>query len=167
MSLKAKLEAVIYAAEEPVTLAQLAALFAEDAFAWKAERDAQNMVQEQGAEADPEAPAAEEPGEELMGLLPELSSEPRAELQAEGHEEIPTASAVGGSEAGLADEPVPVSESSAASDFQAGNTPEVNPELEAKRLEKKREREVREILRVALDELIAEYAQDSRGVEIR
>jgi len=31
MSLKAKLEAVIYAAEEPVTLAQLSALFAADA----------------------------------------------------------------------------------------------------------------------------------------
>src|ERR1700732_2147158 len=30
MSLKAKLEAVIYAAEEPVTLAQLAAIFAEE-----------------------------------------------------------------------------------------------------------------------------------------
>src|ERR1700733_6188104 len=30
MSLKAKLEAVIYAAEEPVTLAQLAALFADE-----------------------------------------------------------------------------------------------------------------------------------------
>ena len=30
MSLKAKLEAVIYAAEEPVTLAQLAAIFSEE-----------------------------------------------------------------------------------------------------------------------------------------
>ena len=30
MSLKAKLEAVIYAAEEPVTLAQLAVIFAEE-----------------------------------------------------------------------------------------------------------------------------------------
>jgi segregation and condensation protein B len=38
MSLKAKLEAVIYAAEEPVTLAQLAAIFAEDALAWRAEQ---------------------------------------------------------------------------------------------------------------------------------
>src|ERR1035437_2778018 len=38
MSLKAKLEAVIYAAEEPVTLAQLAALFAADALEWKAEQ---------------------------------------------------------------------------------------------------------------------------------
>ena len=40
MSLKAKLEAVIYAAEEPVTLAQLAALFADDALEWKAEQEA-------------------------------------------------------------------------------------------------------------------------------
>ena len=40
MSLKAKLEAVIYAAEEPVTLAQLAALFAADALEWKAEQEA-------------------------------------------------------------------------------------------------------------------------------
>jgi len=40
MSLKAKLEAVIYAAEEPVTLAQLAALFAAEALEWKAEQAA-------------------------------------------------------------------------------------------------------------------------------
>lgn len=35
MSLKAKLEAVIYAAEEPVTLAQLSTLFAAEALEWK------------------------------------------------------------------------------------------------------------------------------------
>jgi segregation and condensation protein B len=40
MSLKSKLEAVIYAAEEPVTLAQLAALFAADALEWKALEEA-------------------------------------------------------------------------------------------------------------------------------
>ena len=40
MSLKAKLEAVIYAAEEPVTLAQLSALFAAEALEWKAEQEA-------------------------------------------------------------------------------------------------------------------------------
>ena len=49
MSLKAKLEAVIYAAEEPVTLAQLAALFADDAFEWKAQQEAASA--EQAAEA--------------------------------------------------------------------------------------------------------------------
>lgn len=40
MSLKAKLEAVIYAAEEPVTLNQLAALFGADALQWKAQQEA-------------------------------------------------------------------------------------------------------------------------------
>jgi segregation and condensation protein B len=40
MSLKAKIEAVIYAAEEPVTLAQLAGLFAEEALEEKRQREA-------------------------------------------------------------------------------------------------------------------------------
>ena len=35
MSLKAKIEAVIYAAEEPITLAQLASIFADEAVAAK------------------------------------------------------------------------------------------------------------------------------------
>src|SRR5664279_1998595 len=45
MSLKAKLEAVIYAAEEPVTLAQLSALFAAEALEWKAEQEAASAAQ--------------------------------------------------------------------------------------------------------------------------
>ena len=53
MSLKAKLEAVIYAAEEPVTLTQLAALFSADALAWKVEQAA--VRAEQAAEAAAEA----------------------------------------------------------------------------------------------------------------
>ena len=53
MSLKAKLEAVIYAAEEPVTLAQLAGLFADEALEWKAEQEA-------AAQAQAEEPAAAE-----------------------------------------------------------------------------------------------------------
>ena len=55
MSLKAKLEAVIYAAEEPVTLAQLAALFAADALEWKAEQQA---AQAEQAAAEANAPEA-------------------------------------------------------------------------------------------------------------
>ena len=38
MSLKARIEAVIYAAEEPVTLAQLASLFREEALALRVSR---------------------------------------------------------------------------------------------------------------------------------
>jgi segregation and condensation protein B len=69
MSLKARIEAVIYAAEEPVTLAQLASLFRDEALASRAARIA--------LQADPEGPAeaaiASEPGlaeaivEELVG----------------------------------------------------------------------------------------------------
>jgi segregation and condensation protein B len=53
MSLKAKLEAVIYAAEEPVTLAQLAALFAADALEWKAQYAAASAAQTDEPAADP------------------------------------------------------------------------------------------------------------------
>ena len=49
MSLKAKLEAVIYAAEEPVTLAQLAGLFADEALEWKAAREAETAAQVAGS----------------------------------------------------------------------------------------------------------------------
>src|SRR5580658_3092630 len=90
MSLKAKLEAVIYAAEEPVTLAQLAALFAEDAFAWKAERDAENAPPAPAAGIDPDAPDAVEAEVELTGLLPELSTESPSELSSELPTEPPT-----------------------------------------------------------------------------
>ena len=48
MSLKSKLEAVIYAAEEPVTLTQLATLFGAEALQWKAEQEA---AQKAAAEA--------------------------------------------------------------------------------------------------------------------
>jgi hypothetical protein len=53
MSLKAKLEAVIYAAEEPVTLAQLAALFAADAFEWKAQQEAASAEQNRRSRPTP------------------------------------------------------------------------------------------------------------------
>ena len=54
MSLKAKLEAVIYAAEEPVTLGQLAQLFAADALEWKSSQAA--AAAEQAAEVAGDAP---------------------------------------------------------------------------------------------------------------
>jgi segregation and condensation protein B len=135
MSLKAKLEAVIYAAEEPVTLAQLAFLFAEDAHAWKAERDALNA--ESAAEA-------REPSD-LIALVEEHDQPEPEEIVAA---ESPT--------------PETAAPDSAAAAEQAGD-----PELEVRRAQRQRERDVREILRGILDELIAEYAQDSRGIEIR
>ena len=132
MSLKAKLEAVIYAAEEPVTLAQLAALFAADAFEWKA--------QQQAASADQAAQddfAAAQP-------LPLVN------------EEFPYQEPDSAVEAGSANAPPDLSEAEKA-----------EAELEARRLARVRDREVREILRPLLDELIDSCASDDRGVEVR
>src|SRR5579875_3066224 len=53
MSLKARIEAVIYAAEEPVTLAQLATLFRDEALASRAARLAPAEPL-----ADPDSPTA-------------------------------------------------------------------------------------------------------------
>ncbi len=136
MSLKAKLEAVIYAAEEPVNLAQLAALFAADAFEWKAQQQAASA--DQAAEADF---AAAQP------LPLPLANEEFASLKPKPDSAVETVST---------DAPPELSEAEKA-----------EAELEARRLARLRDREVREILRPLLDELIASYASDDHGVEIR
>jgi segregation and condensation protein B len=119
MSLKAKLEAVVYAAEEPVTLAQLATIFA---------------------------------AEVSLGL-PEVSAEPATE-------QIPLE--------GLAPEV-------AAEEAPAGVTPTVEDdsakaegsEADEKKIARQRDRQVRQVLQQVMDELIAEYTNSERGMEIR
>ena len=97
MSLKAKLEALIYAAEEPITQDQLAALLKEDLLALKAAQTA----------AMPEAPEA--------SANPENASDPTA-----------------------------------------------------KRAQQKSERaELRALLKPFLEELVADYAREDRGIEVR
>ncbi|MGB6975448.1 MAG: SMC-Scp complex subunit ScpB [Terracidiphilus sp.] len=137
MSLKSKLEAVIYAAEEPVTLAQLAALFSTEALEWKAEQIAK--AAEEAAAAD----STEEPAETLDLPLEEdhsTESEPASTLSDEAATE---------SSAEAAPEDAPA------------------PEAEARRAARQREREVKAVLRQILDELIAGYANDDHGVEMR
>ncbi len=146
MSLKAKLEAVIYAAEEPVTLAQLAGVFADEALELKAEQEAaaQKESEEPGAEDAEVAPPAQEP-------LPELESP--ADAAAE------EAAAGETAEAG-------VTEASDAAQESAGPDA-AQVEAEAKRAARQRDREVRGVIKTLLDELISEYAVDARGVEVR
>jgi segregation and condensation protein B len=198
MSLKAKLEAVIYAAEEPVTLAQLAALFAADALDWKTEQEA--------ARTEAEAEAAADTAEAASGSLPFLEEGGGATLQpdlgsdsaphpdssaqpappvteAEGPMEIPIEIPV------LIPAPVsaPIPALVPALENADGDSPAIapdidlglggepagelapteDPEAEARRLAKLRDREVRAILRQMLDELIEACAADNRGVEIR
>jgi segregation and condensation protein B len=164
MSLKAKLEAVIYAAEEPVTLAQLAALFAGDALEWKAEQEAARQEAE-AAEISASAPLPFL--NEQDGVVAEASGRPAADAQpdpdpapqvqeADGPLEIPIEIPV--VEGGDGSEAVSESGESASAD---------DPEAEAKRQARLRDREVRVLLRQLLDELIESYASDSRGLEIR
>src|ERR1700678_438885 len=129
MDLKAKLEAVIYAAEEPVTLAQLAQLFADDALAWKAEQEAADS----------------------LPLLEELASEQPQALEESSSASNPDQSIVDTDSA-----PESANEFALTAD----------PEAEAKRLARQRDREVRAILRQLLDELVQSCASDSRGIEI-
>ena len=156
MSLKAKLEAVIYAAEEPVTLAQLAALFAADAREWKAEQEAARAA-ERELEAGESLPQLNE-AFDYLGL--EQAAEPTMP-------EAPAAPSEAAAE--------PASDANAETDAEAGEegsaemATEVSTEAEAdaKRLARLQDREVRAILRQLVDELIASYASDARGVEIR
>jgi segregation and condensation protein B len=134
MSLRAKIEAVVYAAEEPVTLAQLAGLFAEEALELKRERDAEAATQESAAAEQVPLPAeAVEP--------PAMDAEAEAAPEGESGEELTVAAGE--------DAPVP------------------SPEAEEKRLARQKDRDVKETLRGLLDELIQEYAQSDRGIEIR
>jgi segregation and condensation protein B len=129
MSLKAKIEAVIYAAEEPVTLAQLVSLLGQEA---QSELDA--------LAAQQESLPLDESAAEPEALNAEVLGEPAA-----------------------AAEQAPAAESAAVS-------PEAAPDSGAKAdaaAARARERLLRDYFRSLLDALIADYASDDRGLEIR
>jgi segregation and condensation protein B len=121
MSLKAKLEAVVYAAEEPVTLAQLATIFAAE-------------VSPESTEA-PAEPATEQIA--LEGLAPEAVAE----------------------EAPAVEGAAPAAEESSVK--------AEGSEGDEKKIARQRDRQVRQVLQQVMDELIAEYANSERGMEIR
>ena len=156
MSLKAKLEAVIYAAEEPVTLTQLSALFAAEALEWKAQQEAASA-----------ATVAEQTPQEPLPLMNDAFDylEVEQQLQVESSE----AEAEAIPEASAAAEPGSEAPTESAEPAATEAAPEVapDPEAEAKRLARQQDREVRAILRGLLDELITTYASDDRGIEIK
>jgi segregation and condensation protein B len=82
MSLRAKIEAVVYAAEEPVTLAQLAAIFAPEVREiWQAE---QNEAAAAASLAEEEGPAESSPSEAVLDAPSEASETTDAEPVVEG-----------------------------------------------------------------------------------
>jgi segregation and condensation protein B len=181
MSLKAKLEAVIYAAEEPVTMAQLAGLFTEEALEWKAERDAAAaetaeraalpllndafgyLELEAGAEA--KDPGAAGGGAEIASAGGGGAIEPSTEKDA-GSAGLETRTAAGLESGATASEMVDATPETGAA--EAASEPNAADETAtAKQLAKQREREARTAIKLLLVELIEEYASEGRGIEIR
>ena len=193
MSLKAKLEAVIYAAEEPVTLNQLAALFAADALEWKAAQEA--AAAEQAAEVagiSPDVaqtlplieqgpPVSIELAEGTTGNAAEPAQAQNVEADQPGPapdvessqpepapaEAPPANEVVSIGEAEAYPSIVVEGEAAPASPEPLPETPPPDPETEAKRLARQRDREVKAVLKQLLDELVATSQADGRGVEIR
>jgi segregation and condensation protein B len=137
MSLKAKIEAVIYASEEPVTLAQLIGLLGQEA---QAELDRIAEAQQSLSLNEGEANDADTLNSEIFT---EEAAEPSAEVEASAE---------------------------AASELPVETTVEEDAEKQAAREakgEKDKTRRLREYFRSLLDQLIADYANGDRGLEIR
>jgi segregation and condensation protein B len=150
MSLKAKIEAVIYASEEPVTLVQLTGLLGEEG---QAELDTLAAQQQLLAlEADPLAnPGSSDEDEDALNSEIFDSSEvdqpvaPAAEP--DSSEAAPQAPATDAAPNSIPDEKKLARD--AASEQKA------------------RDRKLRDYFRSLLDQLIADYATNDRGLEIR
>ena len=140
MSLKAKIEAVIYTSEEPITLAQLAGLLGEEA---QAELDALNTQQLELSESSDDADAL------------------NAEVMDTSEVATPTVETLGAP--GLASETW-----EGAATVSATTTETLSPpEPDEKKLAREQSRRLRDYLRSLLDQLIADYASSDRGLEIR
>jgi segregation and condensation protein B len=181
MSLKAKIEAVIYASEEPVTLAQLAGLLGHEA---QAELDhlaaAQHALALDEAEPDEddlnseilsdthESHTEAEHAEALKRHLHDAAAEEAAHARAV---RLSTAAATAAMSSADSVEPflavfgaVPAEEGNEA---PVEAPPEEKDEKKIAREAKERERRLRDYFRTILDELIADYATSDRGLEIR
>ena len=165
MSLKAKLEAVIYAAEEPVTLAQLALLFTTEALEWKADQDAAAALAAEASGSGEESTPAANP--ELDFIEPELAATDAQSAQSPDSP-LPTSPQAGDSASEGEDSNIDLpGENGAELDSESEAAGEAAAEAALKREARLRDREVRNTLRQLLDELIATYASDGRGIEIR
>ncbi|HEY4356387.1 MAG TPA: SMC-Scp complex subunit ScpB [Acidobacteriaceae bacterium] len=187
MSLKAKIEAVIYASEEPVTLAQLIGLLGVEA---QSELDAQEEHQRSLALTPAEGATESEAGdadalnaETLGGTEAEpVTDTDGATSEPEAEDEVPAATeaVADGQETGggeresarvdeSAGEPVPApeGEAPAAETQEPAAAADTARAADVARDAKARERKLREYFRQMLDRLMAEYANGDRGLEIR
>jgi segregation and condensation protein B len=147
MSLKAKIEAVIYASEEPVTLPQLMGLLGQEA---QAELDEIAAAQQTLALDETAAEAGAEPNDE-EALNAEVLADETAEVAETAASEPPE------------EESAPVE---AATEESGEEDSEKKAARDAKE-DKERARRLRDHFRSILDQLISDYANGDRGLEIR
>jgi segregation and condensation protein B len=184
MSLKAKIEAVIYASEEPVTLAQLAGLLgheaqaeldhldsAQHALALETGSDEDELNSEVFAGApDPESQVEAEHAEALKRHLHDAAAEEAAHARAV---RLRTAAATAAMSSADSVEPfLAIFEGAPATAEQGSEAPAAAPpdekdEKKIAREAKEKDRRLRDYFRTILDQLIADYAPPDRGLEIR
>ena len=185
MSLKAKIEAVIYASEEPVTLAQLTGLLGHEA-----QTELDHLDSAQHALALEEAASDEDDlNSEVFADAPETETQAEAEhaealkrhlhdaAAEEAHHarevRLRTAAATAAMSSADSVEPfLAIFEGATAaaeqgSEAPAAAQPEEKDEKKIAREAKEKERRLREYFRTILDQLIADYATSDRGLEIR
>ncbi len=183
MSLKAKIEAVIYASEEPVTLAQLAGLLGHEA---ESELDQLDSTQHALALEDA-APDEDELNSEVLADVPEVETEAQhaealkrhlhdaAAEEAHHAREVRLRTAAATAAMSSADSVEPymavfgVIPATAEQGSEAAAEAPVAEKDERKiaREAKEKERRLRDYFRTILDQLIADYATSDRGLEVR
>jgi segregation and condensation protein B len=170
MGLKAKIEAVIYAAEEPITLEQISLLVRDivlaEAAAGKARADsiAETEPAEPAMEADDGTPVSDtdeptEPAPADDAANDDAISEPdeiREEAPAEV-EEISEVVATEPAEAATQAEPEPQASVAAPGQSAGKRRQPANPE----------DAHVKARVRAVVEELIADYSSEEHGMEIR
>jgi segregation and condensation protein B len=155
MSLKAKIEAVIYASEEPVTLAQLTGLLGEEG---QAELDALAANQ-------PSLDLDLGPDEDALNAEVMDSSESAIDtvILSEGAGSHPAPQ----SKDPDALDPAAEAETLSATDAEAPSDPATEPDAKSlAAAQKLAARKLRDYFRSLLDQLIADYSGGDRGLEI-
>jgi segregation and condensation protein B len=181
MSLKAKIEAVIYASEEPVTLAQLVGLLGHEA---QAELDhlesAQHALTLEDEPSDPETlnseilsepdtaeqvAAEQQRAAALEHALHVAAAEEAAAARAARHHAEADAAAM--SSGDVVEVPASAEPTDLPEQEISSTEPLTGEEKDNKKVARERERRLRDYFRTLLDQLIAEYAGEDRGLEIR
>ena len=165
MSLKAKIEAVIYASEEPVTLTQLVGLLGEEAQAEldRAAAAQQTLLSEAELEAaavepalGPDFDAVGGDGDEAADEV-EAVAEPTSENPDVGRPGTEAVEPTYGDEAAM----------NGAPEIVSGAPDSVTGDAVAAKAERVRITKLRGYFRSVLDQLVREYAGDDRGLEVR